>query len=212
MCPPDGNHRRLRLHLRELIGTRTIVTVSGAHKGVGKTALSEILLRSLSNFAAIKITITDKAAMVTDDEQELMIPATDTWRMKNSGAVKVVWVRSSEDHLLDSLKHALGKIVSCRGILIEGNSILRYLDPTLSLFVVATALGTMKPSRVRALEKADICVINQISKSTPDTGIVEDIRSHNPALIILAINLLNPTCTNGDDYTRLLTLLNERIS
>ena len=66
------------MQLNDLIGTRPVITVSGANKGVGKTALSEILLRTLRNFSAIKITITDHEVAVVDDDQTILSPSTDT--------------------------------------------------------------------------------------------------------------------------------------
>ena len=210
MCPGHGQHRGVRLQLGDLIGDRRIVTVSGARKGAGKTALAEILLRNLPQFAAIKITITDKDLAVIDDERDIMSPATDTCRMKQSGAVQVVWVRSTEDHLRDSMMVALGKMVPCQGILIEGNSILRHLRPTVAFFVIAPPFGVMKPSRLHAIKNADLAVINQINGMDPDRELVQGIEAFNPRLTILRLNLLNPGMP-GDDYNRLLSLLKQRV-
>jgi molybdopterin-guanine dinucleotide biosynthesis protein len=201
------------LQLGDLIGARQVITVSGAHKGVGKTALSEILLRNLHNFTAIKITITDDDVMVTDDEQVIMSPSTDTCRMKRSGAVKVVWVRSTEDGLFDSLKSAFEKIIpSSRGILVEGNSILRHLHPTLAFFVAQPPFDAMKPSRVHALKKADVCVINQFRGTVSSPELSQRVHAFNPHVMFLSLNLLDPAASDGNDYNRLLTLLSERIA
>lgn len=198
------------MQLGDLIGARRLVTVSGARKGVGKTALAEILLRNLPHFAAIKITITDKDVAVTDDERDIMAPSTDTCRMKQSGALKVVWVRSTEDHLHDSMIVALGKIFPCKGILIEGNSILKHVSPTVAFFVIAPPFDTMKPSRVHALKNADIAVINQVQGLGPDRDLLKRIEDFNPRLTLLRLNLLDPGRA-GDDYNRLLSLLKQRI-
>jgi molybdopterin-guanine dinucleotide biosynthesis protein len=198
------------LQLGDLIGDRRLVTVSGARKGVGKTALAEILLRNLPHFAAIKITITDKDVAVTDDERDIMAPSTDTCRMKQSGALKVVWVRSTEDHLHDSMIVALGKMVPCKGILIEGNSILKHVSPTVAFFVIAPPFDTMKPSRVHALKNADIAVINQVQGLGPDRDLLKRIEEFNPRLTLLRLNLLDPGRA-GDDYNRLHSLLKQRI-
>lgn len=210
MCPGHGQHRGVRLQLGDLIGDRRLVTVSGARKGVGKTALAEILLRNLPHFAAIKITITDKDVAVTDDERDIMVPSTDTCRMKQSGALKVVWVRSTEDHLHDSMIVALGKMVPCKGILIEGNSILKQVSPTVAFFVIAPPFDTMKPSRVHALKNSDIAVINQVQGMGPDRDLLKRIEDFNPRLTLLRLNLLDPG-RPGDDYNRLLSLLKQRI-
>ena len=70
-----------------------VVTVSGAQKGVGKTALAEILLSNLPGFAAIKITMTDLYTSVSEDENDIMSPDTDTYRMRKNGAEKVAAIQ-----------------------------------------------------------------------------------------------------------------------
>jgi hypothetical protein len=101
-------------------------------------------------------------------------------------------------------------MVPCRGILIEGNSILKYLRPTVACFVIAPPFDTMKPSRVHALKNADLAVINQLQGIDPDRELVQGIEAFNPRLTILRLNLLNPGIP-GDDYHRLLSLLKKRI-
>lgn len=211
MCAANGHHRGIGLQLENLIGARNIITVSGAHKGVGKTALAELLLHNLRNFAAIKITITDDELIVTDDEQVIMSSSTDTCRMRDSGAVKVVWVRSPEHRLLDAMSAALAKMVPCSGMLIEGNSILKHLTPTLSFFVIKPPFGAMKPSRVHALKKADVCVINRMLGVNPGDDLMQQVMDFNPRLTFFSLNLLDPADTYNDDYDRLLELLRERI-
>jgi Ni2+-binding GTPase involved in maturation of urease and hydrogenase len=197
--------------LIDLVGTRQIITVSGAQKGVGKTALSEILLRNLPNFSAIKITITDHDCRVTDDEQVILSPSTDTCRMKNSGALQVVWVRSTESCLFDAMVTALEKPLPGRGILVEGNSILGHLRPTLAFFVARPPLAAMKPSRVHALQKADVCVINRDSDTIPDQEMTRRLQEVNPGLMVLTVDLLDPAGPTLEDYTRILSILNERL-
>jgi len=199
------------VQLNDLIGTRPVITVSGAHKGVGKTALSELLLRALRNFSAIKITITDQEVAVADDEQTIMSPSTDTCRMKRSGALQVVWVRSTEVRLFDAMVTALGKMLPGRGILVEGNSILRHLNPTISFFVARPPFAAMKPSRVHALQKADVCVINRADGPEPARELARRLQDINPAMTVLTIDLLDPAGPTRDDYTRLLSLLHERL-
>lgn len=198
--------------LQNLIGERRVVTVSGSRKGAGKTALAEILLRHLRTFAAIKITVTDDEMLITDDDRVISAPSTDTCRMKESGAVKVVWVRSPEDQLIDAVSVALSKMNHCSGILIEGNSILRHLTPTISFFVVKPPFAAMKPSRVHALQKADVCVMNRIRGVDGGAELMQRVREMNAGLIFLSLNLLDPAGPNNHDYARLLALLGERIS
>ncbi len=199
------------MRLNDLIGDRPLITVSGAHKGVGKTALSEILLRVLGDFSAIKITITDREVAVADDEPTILFPSTDTCRMKSSGALRVVWVRSTEDRLGEAMATALLKQLPGRGILIEGNSILRHLNPTMCFFVARPPFADMKPSRMQALQKADVCVINRPDPPDSARDLALRLQDVNPAMTILTIDLLDPNGPTRDDYTRLLSLLKGRL-
>ena len=125
------------------------ITVSGFHSNIGKTLLSQHLLGLLKNTAAIKMTTTDFETFITDKEDVIMVKGKDTWRLKNSGASKVVWINSTEQNTLDSFKTSLRLVANYRIILIEGNSILKYLNPDLSFFICdAKILGyaNVKPS------------------------------------------------------------------
>lgn len=186
-----------------------VVTVSGAHKGVGKTVLAEILLSNLPGFAAIKITMTDLYTRVSENDDDIMSPDTDTYRMKKSGAEKVVWIQSTDELLRDAMEQALEKISNYKGVLIEGNSILEYINPTLAFFVVMDSIDQMKPSRISALKKADICVINQKKGSSFNDTIPETIKSINSKINILSFDLLSADQTNNEDIKKLKTYLND---
>lgn len=186
-----------------------VITVSGAQKGVGKTALAEILLSNLPGFAAIKITMTDLYTSVSEDENDIMSPDTDTYRMRIHGAEKVIWVQSTEDRLRDAMEQALEKIRNHKGVLIEGNSMLDFINPTLAFFVVMGSIDSMKPSRIRALTKADICVINQKQGSSFNDTIPETIKSINPKTKILSFDLLSANRTDHEDMKKLKTYLDE---
>ena len=180
-----------------------MVTVSGAQKGVGKTALAEILLNNLPGFAAIKITMTDLYTSISDDEKDIMFPDTDTFRMKKSGAEKVVWVKATDELLQDAMEQAFGKISNYKGVLIEGNSILEYVNPTLAFFVINGSIDNMKPSRIRALKKADICVVNQKKGSAFNDATLTKIKSINLKVNILSFNFLTADHKNNEDIKKL---------
>ena len=188
-------------------GDMKMVTVSGAQKGVGKTALAEILLNNLPGFAAIKITMTDIYTSVSDDEKDIMLPNTDTFRMKKSGAEKVVWVKATNELLQNAMEQAFRKIRNYKGVLIEGNSILEYVNPALAFFVINGSIDNMKPSRIRALKKADICVVNQKKGSACNDATLTKIKSINRKINILSFNFLTADHTNNEDIKKLKTHL-----
>jgi predicted GTPase len=157
--------------------------------GTGKTSLAEALLLNLSHFAAIKITIQDLGAKVTDRDEEIMVPGKDTYRLKMSGASKVVWVKSSEEDLPEVMGLAWGMIGEPEGVLIEGNSVLEHLTPDLSFFVVDREITDLKPSRLSALKKANVVVINRREEGLAGEKIERNVRAVNPRAAILTLNL-----------------------
>lgn len=131
-----------------------IVTVSGAHSGIGKTRLVEKLLNQLKGFSALKVTAVKDSAcprgLGCGICKEQNIPFTiisaakiinqkgkDTQRMKAAGAKKVLWLRASASGLKEGLKQALKKFKYTKGVVIEGTSILKYLKPDLGIFIDA---------------------------------------------------------------------------
>ncbi len=180
------------MSLVSCLSRKYIVTVSGAQSGIGKTLLAESLLPLLKNFAAIKITIEDFFTAVTCDDEVIMVPGKDTCRLKRSGAKQVVWVRTPEHNLIESMERACSLLVDCAGVLIEGNSILTYVDPDLAFFIYGGELQALKPSRLYALKKAHVIIHNIRDNSADMTAPEKKLRELNPAATIATINLGNP--------------------
>jgi hypothetical protein len=168
---------------------KKIMTVSGSHSGIGKTLLAEYLLSLLQDFAAIKVSIEDFFTAVSCDDATIMVPGKDTFRLKTSGAKQVIWVRSPEHNLMESMEQACSLLVDCAGVLIEGNSILTYINPDLAFFVYGGELQTLKPSRLYALQKARIIINNLRDESEQTAAIEKSLRSLNPAAVVVSLNL-----------------------
>jgi hypothetical protein len=168
---------------------KKITTVSGSHSGIGKTLLAEYLLSLLQDFAAIKVSIEDFFTAVSCDDATIMVPGKDTFRLKTSGAKQVIWVRSPEHNLMESMEQACSLLVDCAGVLIEGNSILTYVNPDLAFFVYGGELQTLKPSRLYALQKARIIINNLRDESEQTAAIEKSLRSLNPAAVFVSLNL-----------------------
>jgi hypothetical protein len=177
------------MSLAYLLQDKTIVTVSGAHSGIGKTLLAESILRVANNFAAVKITIEDFFTAVSFDDASIMVPGKDTFRLKNAGAAQVVWVRTPEQNLVDSMEQALSVLGCYNGLLIEGNRIMTYIKPDLSFFVYGGGIETIKPSRLYALRNAQV-IINNIRDKTADCQQTEKtLHEINAGAAVLSINL-----------------------
>ena len=177
------------MSLLSCLTNKKIITVSGSHSGVGKTLLAEYLLSLLQDFAAIKVSIEDFFTAVSGDDATIMVPGKDTFRLKSSGAKQVIWVRSPEHTLMESMEQASSLLVDCTGVLIEGNSILTYINPDIAFFVYGGELQTLKPSRLYALQKARVIINNLRDESAEIPETENNLRSLNPAAIVVSLNL-----------------------
>lgn len=137
-----------------------IISIAGAHSGVGKTSLAALLLREIEGFSAIKVTKTELFTSITTDEEIINEKGKDSSILKESGAERVIWIRSTHRDLKESLLQALSMLGDCSGVIIEGNSPLDIIEPDLIIFVMKEDLSGLKPSGKKALEKADLVLIN----------------------------------------------------
>ena len=177
------------MSLAYLLQDKTVITVSGAHSGIGKTLLAESILQVVRDFAAIKITIEDFFTAVSFDDASIMVPGKDTWRLKTSGASRVVWVRTPEQHLVETVEQAVSALGSVNRLLIEGNSITTYLEPDLSFFVYGGEVQTMKPSRLYALRRAQVIINNLRDEATDCRENEKILRAINARATVLSANL-----------------------
>lgn len=151
-----------------------IVTISGAHSNVGKTMLMEKLLGALKDWSAVKVTTSHSGPCpkgrpcgscddmrsrfsIVSDEKILMEESKDTARFKAAGARRVLWLKARPEGLKEGLRKALSILKSARGVLIEGTSILKYLEPDLAI-LVRNKNSTLKPSAKEILNKIDLVV------------------------------------------------------
>ncbi|MFZ5801364.1 MAG: hypothetical protein ACOY3D_08350 [Candidatus Omnitrophota bacterium] len=130
---------------------KTIV-VSGEKSGVGKTHLAQELLKNLKGWGALKITVSKDGACpngrncgicsaikkpfyIVKDEGVIKAPGKDTSRLKEAGAKEVIWLKAKPQGLRRGLKNALLEFSDCKGIIIEGSSVLKIFKPDLNIHV-----------------------------------------------------------------------------
>ena len=168
-----------------------IISVTGAHSGVGKTTLCSILLNNLDSFGAIKFTKTKMFTTISDDPETLLQKDKDTAIMSEAGAKKVVWIQSTYDGLEDALNIASLKMEGLNGMVVEGNSPVDFINPHLIVFIMQPD-GQIKESAEKVSKKADIVVINSVTKPEDLNPLVSEIKFNNEAgKAIFWIDLLN---------------------
>lgn len=149
-----------------------VVVVGGHTRNVGKTSVMEGLIAALPARAwtAIKITqfghgicsvdgkscdcaTADHQFAVT--EEHSASTGTDTSRYLAAGARRSVWVRTQQGALLDAMPRIRTELERAENVIIESNSVLRFLRPDLYVSVLNPAVSDFKGSARRYLDRAD---------------------------------------------------------
>jgi hypothetical protein len=151
---------------------RTTVAVGGFSSEVGKTALVCDLLRAFPGWEAIKITrghyrscgktasaccvshLLTSEPVIYSGRDETYVPGKDTGRYWDAGASNVHWVIVTDAQVEQGIKRALER-VRARGLIIEGNSFLRFIDVDYVLMAARAGGGKIKASARRALAQTD---------------------------------------------------------
>jgi molybdopterin-guanine dinucleotide biosynthesis protein len=170
-----------------------VITISGLYSGIGKTELCCSIVSLLPGCAAIKVTINDQVTELLDDQASIMVAGKDTWRLKTSGAAQVVWLRAQEEHLKEALAVALKRVGSNPRLLIEGNSVLAHITPTVAVFMCDKRICTdkpLKPSRAAALAKADIIIHNmRTGIDAAEAAVTETVGQYNPTARVATLDV-----------------------
>lgn len=152
-----------------------IITVSGAHSGVGKTQVAEMLLGKLKDWSALKITLTHRGGAcpvhkdckacgelhsdfsIIGKKDIIEAKGKDTQRFKSAGAKEVLWLKAKPEALEKGLKKAISLFKKTKGLIIETNSALKYLKPDLAI-LVKNKDSVLKPSAKEILGKVDFTI------------------------------------------------------
>jgi molybdopterin-guanine dinucleotide biosynthesis protein len=137
-----------------------IIGIGGGHSGAGKTGIVCKLLTKLPGWGAIKYTKTSLYGSITDDITVLSETGKDTKRFLDSGAAKVVWVRSPFHELPQIFPMAVEMLSHLEGIVVEGNSAIDVLNPDIVIFVSGPE-GKMKDGAENILRRADVVIFDR---------------------------------------------------
>ena len=149
-----------------------VVVVGGHTRNIGKTTLAAQILAATSSlqWTAMKITqyghgvcsangedcdcaIADHAIAISEERSRNS--GTDTSRMLDAGATRVLWVRTQQGGLAEAMPKLRREMASSANVLIESNSILRFLRPDVYVAVLDPNVSDFKASALRYLDRAD---------------------------------------------------------
>jgi hypothetical protein len=155
----------------------SIVVIGGHSRSVGKTSVVAGLIEALPEFDWTAVKITQYGHGICSANGEACDCATvdgcwaileeqdrsgesDTSRFLVSGARRSLWVRTEQGRLAEAMPALRGKIAGARNVILESNSVLRFLRPDLYLTVLDPATADFKTSAREFLDRASAVILH----------------------------------------------------
>jgi len=154
-----------------------LVVIGGHSRSVGKTSVVAGLISALPEFewTAVKITqyghgvcSADGAACdcATADhswaisEERDRSGESDTSRFLVAGARRALWVRTEQGRLAEAMPSLRERIEDARYVIVESNSVLKFMRPDLYLTVLDPATADFKTSAREFLDRATAVILH----------------------------------------------------
>jgi len=159
-----------------------ILVIGGHSRNVGKTSVVAGLIAALPSFHWTAVKITQYGHGICSANGEACDCATadhswavseerdrsgesDTSRFLVSGADHSWWVRTEQGHLAEALPSIRKILASTPNVIIESNSILRFVKPDLYLTVLDPQTADFKASAQAFLDRADAVLLHSVENS-----------------------------------------------
>ena len=154
-----------------------LLVVGGHSRNIGKTSVVCGILRALKDqrWTAIKITQYGHGVCSHDGEAcECADPIhpiavseetgaasakTDSGRFLLAGAQRAFWVRTPAGGLHEAMPRVRRLVAESPNVIVESNSILRFLKPDFCVMVLDGSVPDFKPTSLRFLDRADALVV-----------------------------------------------------
>jgi len=159
-----------------------LIVVGGHSRSVGKTSVVAGLISALREFewTAVKITqyghgvcsangepcdcVTDDHSWAITEERDLS-GESDTSRFLVAGAVRSLWARTEQGRLAEAMPALRQRLEGAANVIIESNSVLKFVRPDLYLTVLDPATADFKNSAREFLDRADAVILHQASSA-----------------------------------------------
>lgn len=155
-----------------------LLVVGGHSRSVGKTSVVAGLIAALPEFEWTAAKITQYGHGICSANGEACDCATgdhswaiteerdrsgesDTSRFLVSGASRVLWVRTEQGRLAEAIPALRARLEGARNVIIESNSVTKFLRPDLYLTILDPATADFKTSAREFLDRADAVILHQ---------------------------------------------------
>ncbi len=159
-----------------------IVVIGGHSRSVGKTSVVAGLISALHEFewTAVKITqyghgvcsangapcdcATDDHSWAISEERDRG-GESDTSRFLLAGAARALWVRTEQGRLAEAMPALRRRLEQSRHVIVESNSVLKFLRPDLYLTVLDPGTEDFKTSAREFLDRASAVILHDGSRT-----------------------------------------------
>ncbi|HTU41425.1 MAG TPA: hypothetical protein VMF10_06925 [Candidatus Aquilonibacter sp.] len=157
-----------------------IVVVGGHSRSVGKTSVVAGLIAALREYdwTAVKVTqyghgvcsangapcdcaTADHSWAISEEKDRS--GESDTSRFLVAGAVRSLWVRTEQGRLAEAMPALRKRLAQARHVMLESNSVLKFLRPDLYLSVLDPGTEDFKVSAREFLDRASAVILHDIS-------------------------------------------------
>ncbi|HTT22000.1 MAG TPA: hypothetical protein VMG82_23925 [Candidatus Sulfotelmatobacter sp.] len=155
-----------------------LVVIGGHSRSVGKTSVVAGLISALPEFDWTAVKITQYGHGICSANGEACDCATsdhswaisqerdrsgesDTSRFLIAGASPVFWVRTEQGRLAEAMPSLRKHLETARNVIIESNSVVRFLRPDLYLSILDPETNDFKTSAREFLDRADAVILHE---------------------------------------------------
>lgn len=154
-----------------------LLVIGGHSRSVGKTSVVAGLISALHEFdwTAVKITqyghgicsangeacdcATGNHSWAISEEQDRS-GNSDTSRFLLAGAAKALWVRTEQGRLAEAMPALRQRFETAANVIVESNSVLKFLRPDLYLTVLDPGTADFKNSARELLDRANAVILH----------------------------------------------------
>jgi len=180
--------------------------VGGHTRNIGKTSVVEGIIRATQelNWTAAKITqfghgvcsvngeacgcaVSEHQFSITEERQKQT--TTDTARFLAAGARRSLWVRTKQGELITALPAFKKRIEEDEFVIVESNSLRRFMTPSIYLQVLDTANPDFKVSAQQYFDLSDAFVLvdrgGRMSVASPSAALLaREISKNKPCFTV----------------------------
>jgi hypothetical protein len=159
-----------------------IIVIGGHSRSVGKTSVVAGLISALRHFNWTAVKITQYGHGVCSANGEPCDCATadhswaiseerdrsgesDTSRFLVAGAVQALWARTEQGRLAEAMPALRQRLQAAQNVIIESNSVLKFLRPDLYLTVLDPSTPDFKNSAREFLDRANAVILQESPES-----------------------------------------------